>query len=91
MDELSQELNSARRSKRTLTKGRMALKKDFWASHEKCLQRVVWLEILPPCEAAKLVDTKSLEHYYLHQPFRIQREPADLFCRAAGFASDEMC
>jgi hypothetical protein len=42
-NELSLELNSTKRLKRGAVKGKLALKRDFWAKYEKRLQRVCWM------------------------------------------------
>lgn len=40
IEEVSEELNSAKRSKRAMIKGKLVLQQDFWTIHEKNLQRV---------------------------------------------------
>lgn len=43
INDLSQEINSSKYGRRVKIKGKILLNKEFWASHESRLRRVIWM------------------------------------------------
>lgn len=43
INEISKDIESEKRIKRMLSKGKIALQKDVWAKHQKRLERVKWM------------------------------------------------